>query len=291
MIEPDWQSERETFERNVAAIASDARPVLSNANSTILMARASFDASAGAYETTPRLMIALCMSGTGRFMRATEFGRVEGVMRLGTFALALPNTPAEGFTPAADMLGLSIGSAELKALGLTANGDELIAAASALQTDPLISAVMRAIWLDAEAHGMSSLFFQEGVALILKRLSEARLAEPAEAAARPLAAQRLAQICDMIDARIGDDLSVSDLAREAKLDVRSFTRAFRSATGLAPYEYLTSRRLERARELLQSDRSITDIAMSVGYANPSKFAAAFRRVYDCSPREWRLANQ
>jgi AraC-like DNA-binding protein len=84
---------------------------------------------------------------------------------------------------------------------------------------------------------------------------------------------------------------VGDLAREARLDIRSFTRAFRSATGLAPYEYLTMRRLQHARDLLQTDRSITEIAMSVGYANPSKFAAAFRRLYDCSPREWRNARR
>lgn len=291
MIEPDWQSERVRFERNVAALAPDARPVLSNASGSILMARASFAAFEGRYETTPRLMISLCMSGAGRFRRSTERGCVEGVMRPGAFALALPNTAGDGFTPQADMLGLSIGATELETFGLTSSGEELIAAAGALRNDALVTAVMRAIWLDAEAHGMSSLFFQNGVSLILRRLAEIRAPKAGEQQVRPLTPQRLAQIREMIESRIGDNLNVNDLAREARQDVRSFTRAFRAATGLAPYAYLTMRRLERAKELLQSDQSVTDIALSIGYANPSKFAAAFRRMYDCSPREWRAANR
>ncbi|WP_398483636.1 helix-turn-helix domain-containing protein [Tardiphaga sp.] len=286
----DWQRERTRFERNVAELAIDAQPVLSNASGSILMARASFSEFEGAFQLTPRLMISLCLSGSGRLRRSTEHGAVEGVMRPGSFALALPNTQGSGFTPAADMLGLSIGSAELESFGLLA-AEDLIPAASAIRNDPLISSVMRAIWLDAEANGMSSLFFQHGVALILKRLTDMQSAALPDTVSRPLPLQRLAHIREMIDARLGDDLNVGDLAREARLDVRSFTRAFRSATGLAPYEYLTMRRLERARELLQTERSITEIAMSVGYANPSKFAAAFRRLYDCSPREWRNAKR
>jgi AraC family transcriptional regulator len=286
----DWQRERTRFERNVAELAIDAQPVLSNASGSILMARASFSEFEGAFQLTPRLMISLCLSGSGRLRRSTEHGSVEGVMRPGTFALALPHTQGNGFTPAADMLGLSIGSAELESLGLS-TAEDLIPAASAIRNDPLISSVMRAIWLDAEANGMSSLFFQHGVALILKRLADMQSPALSDAASRPLPPQRVAHIREMIDARLGDDLNVGDLARETGLDIRSFTRAFRSATGLAPYEYLTLRRLERARELLQTERSITDIAMSVGYANPSKFAAAFRRLYDCSPREWRNAKR
>lgn len=287
----DWQRERTRFERNVAELAIDAQPVLSNASGSILMARASFSEFEGAFQLTPRLMISLCLSGSGRLRRSTEHGSVEGVLRSGSFALALPNTQGDGFTPAADMLGLSIGSTELENFGLAVTGADLIPAASAIRNDPLICSVMRAIWLDAEAHGMSSLFFQHGIALILKRLSDMQSVVSSDAASRPLPPQRLAHIRDMIEARLGDDLSVGDLAREARLDIRSFTRAFRSATGLAPYEYLTMRRLERARDLLQSERSITEIAMSVGYANPSKFAAAFRRLYDCSPREWRNARR
>jgi AraC family transcriptional regulator len=290
MNKHDWQRERTRFERNVAEFAVEAQPVLSNASGSILMARASFPEFEGAFQLTPRLMISLCLSGSGRLRRSTELGSIEGVMRPGTFALALPNTQGDGFTPAADMLGLSIGSAELENLGLP-TAEDLIPAASAIRNDPLISSVMRAIWLDAEANGMSSLFFQHGVALILKRLADMQSPALSDAASRPLPTQRLAHIRQMIDSRLGDDLNVGDLAREARLDIRSFTRAFRSATGLAPYEYLTMRRLERARDLLQTNQSITEIAMAVGYANPSKFAAAFRRLYDCSPREWRNARR
>ena len=78
-----------------------------------------------------------------------------------------------------------------------------------------------------------------------------------------------------------------DIAGELDRDVRSLTRAFRAATGYAPYEYLTFRRMERAKELLGTAETVMEIALQVGYSNPAKFAAAFRRFCGCSPSEWR----
>lgn len=291
MSAPDWQLDRARFEADVASLASDAQPVLSSASGSILMARARFDAFEGSFQTTPRLMIALCISGGGRFLRSTDLGQVQGIMRAGNFAIALPNTPAEGLAPAAEMLGLSIGETELANFGISPDGVDLHSAASAIRSDPLISAVMKAIWLDAETNGMNSLFLQEGISVILKRLSKLEVAPSSQVAGRRINSKRLAHIRELIESRLGDDINIADLAREARLDVRSFTRAFRAATGVAPYIYLTTRRLERAKELLATSMSITEIAAHVGYVNPSKFAAAFRRCFGCPPREWRKASR
>lgn len=67
-------------------------------------------------------------------------------------------------------------------------------------------------------------------------------------------------------------------------DSRSFTSSFSAATGLAPYAYFTLRRMEYAKQLLNNELlSITEITLYVGYTNPSKFSAAFRRIYGVSP--------
>ncbi|MFG3596536.1 helix-turn-helix domain-containing protein [Bradyrhizobium sp. RDI18] len=224
-------------------------------------------------------------------MRSTDLGRLEGTFTPGRFGLALPRARGSGFTPRADMLGLRVGIPEMAALGLDLTEESFAAAATMLRSDPLVSAVMRAIWLEAELHGSSSLFFEHGVAVILRRLAEFQDARPHGQLAKPLAGPRLARILELIESQIGRDLNISDLAVEARQDVRTFTRAFRAATGLAPYAYLTTRRMEKAKQLLLTERSVTEIAMATGYANPSKFAAAFRRLNDCSPREWRLRNR
>jgi AraC family transcriptional regulator len=287
----DWQSERERFERNVAARSTEPYRVVSNSSGSILITRARLESFEGEYAVSPCLAVSLCLDGSGRFLRSTDFGRLEGTMMPGTFGLALPGARGSGFTPRADMLGLRVGIPEMAALGPGLTEENFIAAASTLRNDPLVTAVMHAIWLEAEVHGASSLFFEYGIAVILRRLAELQDAGPQAQLVKPLAGPRLAQILELIESRIGRDLTISDLAIEARQDVRTFTRAFRAATGLAPYAYLTMRRMEKAKQLLLTERSVTEIAMAMGYANPSKFAAAFRRLNHCSPREWRLRNR
>lgn len=51
--------------------------------------------------------------------------------------------------------------------------------------------------------------------------------------------------------------------------------------------YLRRRRMEEAAELLSCGASVAETALQVGYANPSKFAAAFKAVHGTTPREWR----
>lgn len=91
----------------------------------------------------------------------------------------------------------------------------------------------------------------------------------------------------MIEDQLGGDLSVTDMAAMVGRDVRGFTRSFRASTGRAPYEYLTYRRMENAKELLQGPQNITQIAGSLSYANPAKFVSAFKKYTDLSPTAWR----
>ena len=75
---------------------------------------------------------------------------------------------------------------------------------------------------------------------------------------------------------------------QVKLSRFHFCTAFRLATGRTPHEWLTSLRIERARELLADPETrITDIALEVGYKTPSAFAASFRKVAGITPTEFR----
>ena len=78
-----------------------------------------------------------------------------------------------------------------------------------------------------------------------------------------------------------------ELADAVGRDPSGFTRAFRAETGCTPFAYLTLRRMERAKLLLEAGEPVVRVACAVGYANAGKFAAAFRRHVGLSPTEWR----
>lgn len=82
-----------------------------------------------------------------------------------------------------------------------------------------------------------------------------------------------------------------DLARAAAHAGSSpfhFLRVFAKVLGVTPHQYLLRARLRRAARLLaDDDRSITDVALDVGFADLSNFVRTFRRAAGVSPRAFR----
>ena len=103
-------------------------------------------------------------------------------------------------------------------------------------------------------------------------------------------ARHLLRAKDLADARYSEPLGVDDLARTAGLSRAHFSREFRAAFGEPPHAYLLTRRLERAAHLLRStDRSVTDICLTVGLRSIGSFATSFKRAYGLSPSAYRDA--
>lgn len=264
---------------------------VANRDGSIMLMHADFDGYEGVFDKFPFLILHLCTAHVGRLYRQNTDGSVlEGLIRPGSFGVTLPHTQAEGYWPRTKALNIMINEKHLSEIGDESVSLEKIAsAAGSLHRDPLVSSVMTAIWRDAEAHGLTSAFFDHGLELILKRICslEQNARHASGRPARPLSKIALARALELIESKVSSDVKVSELAYECGQDVRSFTRSFRASTGYAPYEYLTLRRMETARRLLLSGTSVTEAAVFVGYANPSKFAAAFRRFYGSSPSQLR----
>jgi transcriptional regulator GlxA family with amidase domain len=95
-----------------------------------------------------------------------------------------------------------------------------------------------------------------------------------------------------VHGRDGFNVTLADMALQAKLEVRTFVRRFAAATGMTPIEYSRSVRMARARELLEfSTRSVNEIAYAIGYADAAAFARVFRKVVGTSPGDFRRATQ
>jgi AraC-like DNA-binding protein len=80
--------------------------------------------------------------------------------------------------------------------------------------------------------------------------------------------------------------TLAQLARTAGFSETRLKGGFRARFGTSVFAYLRHGRMEEARRLLlERHLNVTEVAQRVGYANPSKFAAAFRRQFGMSPSE------
>ena len=83
-------------------------------------------------------------------------------------------------------------------------------------------------------------------------------------------------------------LPVERLAAEAHMSRRTFVRAFRSSTGTTPAAWIRSRRLDRARRILETtDLPIDHVAAECGFGNNLTMRQAFAAAYNTSPSEYR----
>lgn len=86
----------------------------------------------------------------------------------------------------------------------------------------------------------------------------------------------------------GDPLSVEDVAERLRVSTVWLTKVFQKELGLAPGEWIRSRKLEEAKRLLrESDESVVSIAVRLGFGSSQYFATAFRKNTGLSPSDYR----
>ncbi|MDD3277291.1 MAG: AraC family transcriptional regulator [Lachnospiraceae bacterium] len=95
-------------------------------------------------------------------------------------------------------------------------------------------------------------------------------------------------VCNYINQHYQENLSLEETAGISGFSKFHFTRVFKQYMNMTFYEYLNSKRVKRAEELLYStEMSITDVAMNSGFASLSAFNRTFKSVNGCSPSEFR----
>jgi AraC-like DNA-binding protein len=96
---------------------------------------------------------------------------------------------------------------------------------------------------------------------------------------------------DLVDSRYDEALDLRTLAKEANVSPRHFSRSFRRVFGETPYQYLLSRRLERARHLLRTTAmTVGEICLEVGFTSVGSFTTTFKRHFGVSPTTFRQAH-
>jgi AraC family transcriptional regulator len=98
-------------------------------------------------------------------------------------------------------------------------------------------------------------------------------------------------VVEYIMENLAGSLTLEEMAGAAHLSPYHFARQFKATTGLPPHQYVITRRIERAKELLMADdeASLAQVAINVGFADQSHFARHFKRVVGVTPRQFREA--
>jgi AraC-like DNA-binding protein len=100
--------------------------------------------------------------------------------------------------------------------------------------------------------------------------------------------RRMLRARDAMDRTYAQPLDVPTLARIAHVSEAHFIRTFRATFGETPHRYLQRRRVERSMFLLrETDRSVTEICLDVGFISLGTFSRTFRAIVGESPTEYR----
>ena len=153
---------------------------------------------------------------------------------------------------------------------------------------PRLRAAMQAVDAEIAAADAGSSLAAESLANILAVHLIRHLSAPLKHASDPdgtLARSRLRGVIDYIEDHLDSGLSLEKLAAEVRLSPYHFARQFRTATGLPPHQFVISRRVERARLLMQQggDISLAQVASRVGFSDQSQFSRHFKRLVGVTP--------
>ncbi|MCO6403043.1 MAG: AraC family transcriptional regulator [Aurantimonas endophytica] len=153
-----------------------------------------------------------------------------------------------------------------------------------------IRSAFRNLWAICEDEGAPSRLLARAagceILAELSRLGGAAF-RPVSGGLAPWAERRC---MELMRARLSEDISLDELAAEARLSPFHFARMFKQSVGVPPRLYLTQLRLEKACELLETtDLPVTEIAQEVGYSSNQVLARVFGKHRRMSPTDYRRA--
>ncbi len=90
-----------------------------------------------------------------------------------------------------------------------------------------------------------------------------------------------------IDNHLYETFTVQDIASALHMSESNFSHSFKKYTHRSPQKYIHSKKLEKSRELLKTS-SVTDVAFTLGYENPSYFIQLFKREFGMTPKQYQL---
>ncbi|MEJ8839154.1 helix-turn-helix transcriptional regulator [Ramlibacter sp. AN1133] len=150
--------------------------------------------------------------------------------------------------------------------------------------------------LSAQAAGALEAYLRSGAArglafepALRQALGSAGGLASARARRNPLSARTLRKVHEFVEANLGRDIRVADIAAAAFLSPCHLGHGYREATGESLWQYVLRRRAEYARSLIDSQPQCTlaEVAAQCGFESYGQFIAAFRKTHGLVPGDYR----
>jgi AraC family transcriptional regulator len=160
--------------------------------------------------------------------------------------------------------------------------------------DPLLNELLLALSKEVLADNPAGPLYAETLgaavaAQLLHRHSRGARERPGRGG---LGSRKFRLVSDYVEAHLGEPIRLRELAGIAGMSTFQLAHRFKETAGLPPHQYVTRRRIERAKELLrQANSSVIEVALACGFASPSHFAQVFRLLTGVTPRSYRGASE
>ncbi len=157
-----------------------------------------------------------------------------------------------------------------------------------IQDAPLAS-LMRLMETDVAAGCPAGKLYGESLSLALAAHVTARYSSgsleglPRDGLARPV----LTRVLDYVNANLGRDLTITELAAVAHMSPHHFSLRFKRSVGITPHQWVVRVRVREAERLLRTQSmSVAEVALALGFASQTHFTDVFRRATGTTPRHY-----
>jgi AraC-like DNA-binding protein len=239
------------------------------------------------------LQVALAPMSAGEIWIDGKYGKLPAASPGDTFVFDLAANPIADLRPPYDFLRFYLPVATLDQLaydrGLRRVGG--LRATSLAAQDPVLQGLALSLLPALREPDAAPTLFVDSVALafhahVARAYGDFR--ERGSSAGAGLAPWQLRRARAFIEEHLGGDPSISDVARECRVSASHFARAFRQTVGMPPHQWLTKKRIERAKDLLlEGDIPLVQIALACGFVDQSHLTRAFARSEGYGPGKWR----
>ena len=101
--------------------------------------------------------------------------------------------------------------------------------------------------------------------------------------------QECQKIKEYLDQNFTSPITLDSLSETVYISKHYLSHLFKEQTGISPIKYLTSKRMEKACELLsETELPVSEVSKAVGYENPLYFSQVFKRIFGISPVKYRM---
>ncbi|MBW4684511.1 MAG: AraC family transcriptional regulator [Komarekiella atlantica HA4396-MV6] len=158
--------------------------------------------------------------------------------------------------------------------------------------DPLIQQIGLTLKQEIETSGFDSYLYLESAANmlvvhLLKRYSTHKSIIREYTGGLPK--HKLKEAIAYINDNLEQNLSLAEIAAIVQMSPHYFASLFKQSTGIAPHQYVTKCRIEKAKYLLTQELSVMQVSQLVGFQSQSHFAKVFRKYIGVTPQAFKKA--